>query len=184
MPPILHTRCESSPWLIFESFYAIFDYLLCCNKFLSATVRASLLVPFLNLSHFNALSCEKVFSDVSIAVRRRRMALNYLICYYEIIILSNWTYSSHTWTWQNIINFNLFSSSFVRSDDKFCAESADNLFYYFVWTKEEESLKRFPQCSQNPLILDSQSLSYFVMLCSSFPSPQIQRLPLFDKWLI
>lgn len=60
-----------------------------------------------------------------------RKALNYLICYYEIIIPNNWTYTANDKISLILIYFSSLVF-FFEAMTNFHLESADNLFYYVV----------------------------------------------------
>lgn len=146
-----------------------------------------LLVPFhSNLSHINALGNFLLKNDLNRKTLGPQL-LNMLLWNYnpqatELTAQHN--------KWQNIINFNLFFR-FSQGDDKFSFEECGQFILLFLFEPNRrlkaKSLRRLLHCSQNPLIKDSKSLSYFVLFVflklSHLPHRSIVCL-LFDKWLI
>lgn len=163
------------PWLISGSFYTISDYLLCCNKFVSAAFFLFLLFS-LNLSHFGALGWKRNFFSERLNRFVSRQALNYLICYYEIIIPSNWTYTENDKI-SLILIYALLAFLLLEGDDKFSFEECGQFILLCrLRHRDRNHSGDFFIAVKNPLIIDSESLSYFVVFVV-FP-PQIHRLSL------
>lgn len=136
-------------------FYTISDYLLCRNKF-TATVYDLwyLLVPIsLHLSHLAELS----FWNYKRFVSHGPQLLNMLLWNYNPEQLN----SQQETMYDDKISLILIYFPFLRGADKFLFEDYEQ-FISFALDEWRKSLKRFLQCSQNPLIIDSESLSYLL----------------------